>query len=906
MSGEKQNSALAVLVAVVLATIAVIVWWNYRTGDAPYSADPVEESHAAEPVTMSEVPAPAERTVSSETIALERAQVDTTAAPASVSRKEAVMRGRATDEQGNPLRGVAVRLRGWIANHERMAAHERDHGEVVWQDPDSSTTGADGQFEVRFQPPPPYQFVLELALAGRSPVNGRWGEIAPGTIKEFGDVVLPRGVPVSGRVVDTDGAPRADVMVRLDRYNRADRPRGELAPRAQASARTAADGTFRMHHPLAAATWNFTLRGAQLAEPRTEVVVAAPQLDLQITVQQEADVVAIRGMVVDESGAPVRGARVDPVGRRGGGWMTSSSRDGTFVLEKRAAGDPEGSFRLQVEHDRYEHLTTEQAYEWGADDVRIVLRAGLDVEIHVTRASDGTPVEEYGARLLPRPDTTNRRSSSDTAIRGGWQHDDGRLVVASIRRGIHWLFVEPRSDSGLGDAGPFEITVSDGPPPVVAVQLPPRVEQTIAVKRSDGTAVSGTRIELVQALDGSEIGPSDQIRGIDDLIWGGRKGRLVDQATTDTSGSCSVAGAAERTCTLRAFGDGHPPIIRSGVLLGGDPIEMIVPTGATLRVTLQPLELLADLREQAGLPRTEPLEESEQGRLPGVALLRTVGDQRERHPPGPGNTAIAFDDRGVAELRGVAGGTWDLQLVSSTGSGARSYSTGGETVRTGVVLDDGEQTDIALDMRDARPGRLRASITLDGKPYQGHVELTTVTDVLRNGVRQRDHRYTQSDAEGRLEVLLRPGTWRAGAWLSLGSHGVRVDAESVVHVAAAQVAEARFDARTGRAAVRLLRPDGAPAAGVRVALRRDGEPLPAGGPATDAEGRTTIVATPGPAVPAVLIRSLRDAEARRAYIEQHSNDPAAIDRMTIQLPPIGLTEGEPEEVEIQLPADWDR
>ncbi len=110
-----------------------------------------------------------------------------------------------------------------------------------------------------------------------------------------------------------------------------------------------------------------------------------------------------------------------------------------------------------------------------------------------------------------------------------------------------------------------------------------------------------------------------------------------------------------------------------------------------------------------------------------------------------------------------------------------------------------------------------------------------------------------------------------------------------MHVAASRVTDARFDVRVGRAALRLLRPGGAPAAGGQLNVHRDGEPFSALAAVTDTEGRTTIVGTPGSVAATLSPRS-----------------PTAQKRAPISLPPLGLTEGEPPETEVRLPVEWDR
>lgn len=837
----------------------------------------------------------------------------------------AELRGRCIDEAGNPLAGVTVDLHGWGANQERMDAHHREHGEVVWEDPEQYTTGADGRFAVRFVPPPPYQFMLDLQHPALSPVRGRWSAIAPGTTKDLGDVVLPRGVLVTGRVVDVDGVAPGRVEVILDGYDRADRSREGMRAADSERSRTAADGSFRMRRLLAPGTWNLAVEGARLAQPRDEVDLALPATVLDLVVQRPADVAAIRGIVVDEHGKPVRGAHVEPAGRFGGGRLTSAQSDGTFVLEKRPRGDPEGSFPLHVEREGYELLVTPGKYEWGAENVRLVLRSGIDVHVIVRRADDGRPVEEFGLRLFAKPGTTARRSGLDLQIRGGWQHEGGRQVVEGVRRGTHWVVVEPRAGTGLGRSEAVEFEVVDGPPPSVEVRLPVAARQEVLVVRSDGSAVPVSKVELLEQFEGREVGPGTRALTLEDLFWNvpvstARNtadllpaaqaahdvAQLVDEATTDAAGACALTGTPDRAYCLRVTGDAHAPVVRSGILFGDRPVEIVVSSGAILRVTLRPLELLGDLREQAGLPRAGEVLGGESGMLPAIRLLRVIGAAAEQFPADARRGDIDFDGEGVALLRGVPPGTWDVQLVTSTSSGASSWTKSSATVRTGVVLREGQTTAVDLDMPSARLGRLRGRVTVAGVPHEGQVEFTAFVGTRPDGAPRREARYAHSDAEGRFEILLPAGTWRAAPWVRTGDGGVRAVSLTTVAVVAGGAGEADFDVRLGRARIRVLGPDGRPAAGIALSFERGGDSLPALCPPTDGEGWTTATATPGDAVPHTRRRRLMDSAAWREYRQQHGNDPAAIERSIVALPPILFVEGEPAEVELRLPPQWDR
>src|SRR5262249_17833005 len=233
-------------VAVLLLIACALAWWAWpRAADpsppAPTAMPPAAAAPAPQPVQAAAPPAATQPPAAE--AAAERTAAPAPAPPA--GGPECTLRGRVVDERGNPIAGVHASLTGWGANDERVNAWRKDHDEPKRIDA-KADTGADGVFEFHCWPPPPFQFALRLTGDGRAPTSGRWSELPGGRTKDLGDIAMPPGTRLRGRVVDGDGAPLAGVDVHFDNRDRTGHGGIGDGMRAEAwdSPRTAADGTF--------------------------------------------------------------------------------------------------------------------------------------------------------------------------------------------------------------------------------------------------------------------------------------------------------------------------------------------------------------------------------------------------------------------------------------------------------------------------------------------------------------------------------------------------------------------------------------------------------------------------------------------------------------------------------------
>ncbi len=847
-------------------------------------------------------------------VAVQREEVEV-AAPGVMGDKLAVFRGRCVDVAGRPLAGVKVSVSGWRANTQRMDAYRRDHGEVVFENPEAQLTGADGKFEVTFDPPPPYQFILDLTREDLAGVGGRWSEIESGMVKDFGDLELSEGVLISGRIVDGDGKPVASpskrARISLDNYNRQSPLSGEIKPKSRSAGTLRPDGSFELRDRLLAGKWKVSLRELQLVTK--EVTIETSVTNLQIVVVKPDDPGAlptIRGLVVDDRGEPVRGVSVSPEGRAGGGWSTYSGRDGRFELKMRAEGDPEGKFALRMHKRGYERMTTKVVHAWGEEDVTLIVRRGLHFDIKVVRADDSSPVVKFGVRVLPL--NSGFSSSQDREIRGGWEHEGGVLALDGILRGRMAVFVEPVASTGLVQAS-RELEFDGDQDQSVVIELEAAVEQVVRLRRTDDSLVVGSKVELIDSL-GTEIHANSWIRNFASSSYSSAaQGLLIDSEETSKDGAVVVRGALGRQYTLRCLGD-HPPVIQL-ITLSAEVLELAVPVGTTVQAKVKPLSLLDAWRKQAGVSDGSVQSSRSARYAPKIILRRVVDGKTETFPPEYGAGAL-FDAEGAAAISGAPEGVWDLVLTRYV---KREGGASGNSLilRKGLPCRDGQTEVVELDLSEHMPGLLRAVISVDGKPHVGHVSLSRdLAEVYPNGQRAREEIQAKSNGEGKFEVMLPGGSWQVHVQLNPGKAvWARITVDSPVQMVAGQPAEATLYAETARAKVRVEDSAGKPVKGVSLQITN-----PQGGyaavqvTATDAEGRAVLIGMEGTFQLKTRIRSLADGNQFQQWSQEirkkHKNDWDAIRKTSasvqVALQDITMIRGREVSHVIRLPADWDR
>lgn len=199
----------------------------------------------------------------------------------------------------------------------------------------------------------------------------------------------------------------------------------------------------------------------------------------------------IAGQVVDETGAPVKGAIVMPremsdkaqqqyaYGARS--LWTASAEDGRFQLDNLN----EGGWTLAVHAEHYADVVT-KSFNTGETNAKIVLEKGSSVSGKVIEAKTGEPMEGVFV-------TVNAQDHSGTQLRGGTDKE-GLFHVDALADGDYQIFLDDDTRVLVGEAPKFSIAKA-------------ALVEGIVLTAADGGTISGmvTDAETGEPINGIRI-----------------------------------------------------------------------------------------------------------------------------------------------------------------------------------------------------------------------------------------------------------------------------------------------------------------------------------------------------------------------------------------------------------------
>lgn len=487
----------------------------------------------------------------------------------------------------------------------------------------------------------------------------------------LGVVTLHPGARLAGRVVDSgnQAVPKAEVFVLTQpiKLNHVDRLLKGLRP----DAASAADGRFAIEDLARGEPVHVVVRAAGFVTAQMQAVRPPAESPLLIRLEPAA---AVQGRVVDESGAPVMGARVelqwqaflpeDPEHPIGDPILRAARSDAQGRFEMHDI--PTGKVRLSAAAAGFagsESLQVAVPRPAAAEELRLVLRRGAILQGRVTTAT-GEPVP--GVRVGVGGVGTSTGDDGSYRLEGAAL---GRQDVVFLHLTYGRLFK------------PFEIQAGVN---VLDIAFAAGVEVTGRVVDEKGLPVPAARVELSARRE---------VRRYQDVTGDDGRFRLFPVAAGEYQVKAGAEGFSES--------EGLPT-----VSVAADPVsnlEIALDRGTVLSGNILGLS-------SEELERVKVIAQDELGRME-TAWIDGRGryEVRSMHPGNWLVRAELWDDQRRAQVH-VAVSRSDREL-------ARDLEFSKRLILSGQVLyDDEPLADARVSLRGERFAVERATST----DYQGH------------------------------------------------------------------------------------------------------------------------------------------------------------------------------------------
>ena len=682
----------------------------------------------------------------------------------------------------------------------------------------SIRTGDDGRFLVAVPLAAACDLRVFVQASDRAPVGGRRRAVVPGSDWDVGDLRLVRTATVRGEVNDSSGAQVAGAEVMLVRIGQ-DVP--ELTFRDAHVAVTDARGAFAFAEPVAAGEWYLRVeRTGGLRTPRKTQVPPGGEHVVPIEVERPDPALAIRGKVVDRTGAAVAGIQLTAHGEGARGSAVSEA-DGTFVLPKGPPHFDRGQtgVELQARGEGLEQAspTATQRVAWGQHDVLVAMRPLSEL---VVRA-----VDARGQPVWPFTVLAGRMSASGESwvpLSAGRQRTAGdHVVLQRLESGSHSLLL-PAQGLASARTGPVPFVVGEASPRELVVTVPDPVDVQLEVVDAVGLPVPRCTVQLVASL--GLLPPDAAATALEIAALRGVTGRPMRQVVLATAVTAADGRATFRAppgeWLVRTSCATHLPLARTVVVGAASSHQRLVLTAAAVvHGRLVPATALPAL----GLHEAKP-----ERRL---AVVARVGKSEVAR------SEVAAD--GTFVLGPLPSGSVSLRLATwltaNAVHGGVVQHPLGDVDGTGAVVVERE-----YDVAAFAPATASGQLVFDGVPLRhGQFFLRRLQPEPVVAVR------VATDDVGAFTTFVPPG--ELGVMLAIpsdpGPGHVILPRPERWSVAAAQSLTLRLEATTRRLRLCLLRPGGAPLANTRVVLQGDGYDRP-GVLQTDAQGRVDVAPAP--------------------------------------------------------------
>jgi len=380
-----------------------------------------------------------------------------------------------------------------------------------------AVSGPDGRFSMRISGD--FDLRLKAAKRGLPEAKSEAFRVAAGERKSGVVLTIPSGIPVSGRVVDSEGKPLSGVAVTAAE---AQSGRGGMMVRnvvmiggpqqEEDAVRTGSDGAFTLR--VKEGTYDFSFkREGYAARTLRGLAISTSQNDpLEATLDPAVE---ITGRVV-RNGSGVDGVMINTFSESGAGASTTTGPDGSFTLGGLTPGEIRASIRKETDFIGEMRMMTAPGR-----DITIEIPSGVRVTGRVVDKATHKPIGTFSAGV------SQSRSGGGMVMMGPPQlkpftSDDGSFVLDNIPTGAVNLIAQA---PGYAQAR-MNLTVEEGKPlSDIELELDPGTKLVGKVTGPDGQGLSGVNVRVASAVGG----------GTAIMFAGGAK-----SAVTDSDGEYTI------------------------------------------------------------------------------------------------------------------------------------------------------------------------------------------------------------------------------------------------------------------------------------------------------------------------------------------------------------------------------
>ncbi|MDJ0522626.1 MAG: carboxypeptidase-like regulatory domain-containing protein [Planctomycetota bacterium] len=406
-----------------------------------------------------------------------------------------VVRGRVVQKEGGvPLRGIAIELTRFDSLLSYLRADVNGRFDVL-----RCQSGDDGRFAF-LDVTPAEDYVVRVVETGFAIASSDELDLRGRETVDVGDLALGPGATASGRVLDHEGKPAADVRVAATW--RITNPLGiiltdpDTAPALQMEATTDENGRYTLEHLEPTATTLFFVAPSGASDVVRQVALDAAKPNTLPDVQLPGPR-SLAGTVVWSDNTPIAAARVFAADGMGGAVRpTESAADGTWRLEYLPA---EKRTNLGVLIPGLP-VRMVLGVEIGREDVRIEFPMPGKLEGQVVEAKSGAPVSRFRIQLKPaaQPKDWMARMVATQVQKGlgatPFVAEDGRFVFERVAPGTYTAEVMADGYPSVKQEG---VVVVARETASVTIEIPDGHVGRGTVRRSSGDPVKGARLYVI-------------------------------------------------------------------------------------------------------------------------------------------------------------------------------------------------------------------------------------------------------------------------------------------------------------------------------------------------------------------------------------------------------------------------